>query len=46
MLVGGLRALNVNAGGSPHGGFTKRPGAPTNDSFVNLLDMRTVWTAT
>ena len=43
VLVGGLRALNVNAGGSKHGVFTDRPGALTNDFFVNLLDMNTKW---
>ena len=43
VLVGGLRVLNANAGASPHGVFTKRPGTLTNDFFVNLLDMRTAW---
>ena len=43
MLVGGLRVLGANAGGSPHGVFTKRPGTLTNDFFVNLLDMGTEW---
>jgi catalase-peroxidase len=42
-LVGGLRALNANAGGSTHGVFTSRPGTLTNDYFVNLLDMGTKW---
>ena len=42
-LVGGLRVLGANAGNSRHGVFTKRPGALTNDFFVNLLDMRTEW---
>lgn len=42
-LVGGLRALNVNHGGSKHGVFTDRPGVLTNDFFVNLLDMSTQW---
>ena len=42
-LVGGLRALNANAGQSPHGVFTSRPGTLTNDYFVNLLDMGTKW---
>jgi catalase-peroxidase len=46
VLVGGLRALNANTDQSPHGVFTGRPGTLTNDFFVNLLDMRTVWTAT
>jgi len=43
VLVGGLRALNANAGQARHGAFTKRPEALTNDFFVNLLDMRTKW---
>jgi len=43
VLVGGLRVLGANAGGSKHGVFTKRPGALTNDFFVNLLSMDTVW---
>ncbi|MDE3156799.1 MAG: catalase/peroxidase HPI [Acidobacteriota bacterium] len=43
VLVGGLRALNANAGGSAHGVFTSRPGTLSNDFFVNLLDMSTVW---
>jgi len=43
VLVGGLRALDANAGGSQHGVFTDRPGTLTNDFFVNLLDMRTAW---
>ncbi|HEV8695361.1 MAG TPA: catalase/peroxidase HPI [Lysobacter sp.] len=43
VLIGGLRALDANAGHTPHGVFTKRPGALTNDFFVNLLDMRTKW---
>jgi len=43
VLVGGLRALGVNAGGNAHGVFTKTPGVLTNDFFVNLLDMRTKW---
>jgi catalase-peroxidase len=42
-LVGGLRVLGANFGQSPHGAFTQRPGALTNDFFVNLLDMRTKW---
>ncbi|MGE2717952.1 catalase/peroxidase HPI [Mycolicibacterium litorale] len=42
-LVGGLRVLNVNHGGSKHGVFTDTPGALSNDFFVNLLDMRTEW---
>ncbi|MCI4591931.1 catalase/peroxidase HPI [Sphingobium sp. BYY-5] len=43
VLVGGLRVLGANHGGSPHGVFTDRPGQLTNDFFVNLLDMRTAW---
>jgi len=43
VLIGGLRALNANVGQSPHGVFTRRPGALTNDFFANLLDMRTKW---
>jgi catalase-peroxidase len=45
VLVGGMRALNTNFGQSPHGVFTKRPEALTNDFFVNLLDMGTEWKA-
>src|SRR5690349_23220311 len=45
VLVGGMRALNVNAGQSKHGVFTNRPGTLTNDFFVNLLDMNTKWQA-
>ncbi|MGE0593536.1 MAG: catalase/peroxidase HPI [Vicinamibacterales bacterium] len=43
VLVGGLRAMDANVGHAPHGVFTERPGALTNDFFVNLLDMRTAW---
>jgi len=43
VLIGGLRVLNVNYDGSSHGVFTTRPGVLTNDFFVNLLDMNTVW---
>ena len=46
VLVGGLRVLGANHGGSRHGVFTKKPGTLTNDFFVNLLDMRTSWRAT
>jgi catalase-peroxidase len=46
VLVGGLRMLNANVGQSQHGVFTKRPGALTNDFFVNLLDMGTEWKPT
>ncbi len=45
VLVGGMRVLNANTGQSQHGVFTKRPESLTNDFFVNLLDMSTVWTA-
>jgi catalase-peroxidase len=43
VLVGGLRALGANAGGTKHGVLTDRPGVLTNDFFVNLLDMGTEW---
>jgi catalase-peroxidase len=43
VLVGGLRVLNANYGRSPHGVFTRRPETLTNDFFINLLDMHTVW---
>ncbi|MDE2376655.1 catalase/peroxidase HPI [Bradyrhizobium sp.] len=43
VLVGGLRVLGANVGGSKHGVFTKTPGKLTNDFFVNLLDMGTEW---
>jgi catalase-peroxidase len=43
VLVGGLRVLGANHGGSKHGVFTDRPGKLTNDFFVNLLDMQTAW---
>ncbi len=46
VLLGGLRVLDTNFGQSQHGVFTKRPGALTNDFFVNLLDMSTAWKAT
>ena len=46
VLVGGLRVLGANAGGSKHGVFTSRVGALTNDFFVSLLDMGTAWTPT
>ncbi|MCE5974347.1 catalase/peroxidase HPI [Sinirhodobacter sp. WL0062] len=44
VLVGGMRALGANHGGTAHGVFTTRPGQLTNDFFVNVLDMGTVWT--
>ncbi|MDO8793793.1 MAG: catalase/peroxidase HPI [Vicinamibacterales bacterium] len=44
VLVGGMRALNANAGGASHGVLTAKPGVLTNDFFVNLLDMSTKWT--
>ncbi len=43
VLVGGLRVLGANAANSKHGVFTKTPGVLTNDFFINLLDMGTVW---
>ena len=43
VLVGGMRVLKTHSGGTPHGVFTKRPEALTNDFFVNLLDMGTEW---
>ncbi len=43
VLLGGMRALGANAGGSPHGVLTDRPGTLSNDFFVNLLDMSTEW---
>jgi catalase-peroxidase len=46
VLIGGLRVLGANAGGSAHGVFTHQPGKLTNDFFVNLLNMDTVWSAT
>jgi catalase-peroxidase len=46
VLVGGMRVLNANFGGSRHGFFTKRPETLTNDFFANLLDMNTTWKAT
>ncbi|MDX2224358.1 MAG: catalase/peroxidase HPI [Rhodospirillaceae bacterium] len=46
VLVGGLRVLGANAGGSKHGVFTSRVGQLTNDFFVNLLDIGTVWRPT
>jgi catalase-peroxidase len=44
VLVGGMRALDANVGGSKHGVFTDRAGTLTNDFFANLLDMSTQWT--
>lgn len=44
VLIGGMRALNANAGQSANGVFTNRPGVLTNDFFANLLDMSTKWT--
>lgn len=46
VLIGGMRVLNANFGNARHGVFTKRPEALTNDFFVNLLDMATIWKAT
>jgi catalase-peroxidase len=44
VLIGGLRALGLTGDGSQHGVLTDRPGTLTNDFFVNLLDVGTVWT--
>ncbi|MBK7342644.1 MAG: hypothetical protein IPJ06_05725 [Saprospiraceae bacterium] len=46
VLVGGLRVLGANTGGSAHGVLTHQKGKLTNDFFVNLLDMGTVWAPT
>ncbi len=46
VLVGGMRVLGANFGGSKHGVFTNRLGVLTNDFFINLLDMNTVWKPT
>ncbi|MCL4103873.1 UNVERIFIED_CONTAM: hypothetical protein GTU68_029190 [Idotea baltica] len=46
VLVGGMRALNANTGGAKHGVFTDRSGTLSNDFFVNLLDIGTVWEPT
>jgi catalase-peroxidase len=46
VLIGGMRVLNTNFDNSKHGVFTKRPEVLTNDFFVNLLDMNTVWKPT
>ncbi|RJP18144.1 MAG: catalase/peroxidase HPI [Candidatus Abyssobacteria bacterium SURF_5] len=46
VLIGGMRVLNANFGQSRHGVFTKRPETLTNDFFVNLLDMSTMWKPT
>jgi catalase-peroxidase len=45
VLMGGLKAININFDGTKHGVLTSRPGQLTNDFFVNLLDMRTAWKA-
>lgn len=45
VLIGGMRVLKANVGGTQHGVFTKRPESLTNDFFVNLLDMGTEWKA-
>ncbi len=45
ILIGGLRAININYDGSKNGVFTDRPGTLTNDYFINLLDMGTSWKA-
>ena len=46
MLVGGLRVLGANTGGSPRGVLTSRPGTLSNDFFTAVVDMGTVWTPT
>jgi catalase-peroxidase len=46
VLIGGMRVLKTNFGGTDYGVFTKRPEALTNDFFVNLLDINTIWKAT
>ena len=46
VLIGGLRVLGTNVGGTKHGVFTAKPETLTNDFFVNLLDMRTEWKPT
>ncbi|MFF8504371.1 catalase/peroxidase HPI [Streptomyces anulatus] len=46
VLVGGLRVLGANSGGSTHGVLTDRPGTLTNDFFVNLLDLDITWKST
>jgi catalase-peroxidase len=46
VLIGGMRVLKTNAGGTQHGVFTQRPETLTNDFFINLLDMGTTWKAT
>ena len=46
VLVGGLRVLGINTGGSPHGVLTRHPETLTNDFFANLLDMGTEWNPT
>jgi len=46
VLIGGMRVLNTNFGQSRHGIFTRHPETLTNDFFVNLLDMRTIWKPT
>jgi len=43
VLIGGMRTLNANVNGSPHGVFTDNPGTLNNDFFVNLLGMKTEW---
>jgi catalase-peroxidase len=45
-LIGGLRAININAGDARHGVFTARPGVLSNDFFVNVLDIGTAWAPT
>jgi catalase-peroxidase len=46
VLIGGMRVMNTNVGGTKHGVFTDRTEALTNDYFINLLNMDTSWKAT
>ncbi|MFT5209719.1 MAG: catalase-peroxidase [Flavobacterium sp.] len=46
VLIGGMRVLNTNVGGTKHGVFTDQSDSLTNDFFVNLLDLSTTWSAT
>ena len=43
VLIGGMRVLDTNYGGTKHGVFTNKPGVLTNDFFVNLTDMKFIW---
>lgn len=46
VLIGGMRVMDTNFGGTKYGVFTDRPGSLSNDFFVNLVDMNTEWKAT